>query len=1122
MTETQQLLKAYVKDKSDSAFQELVARYLNLVYSAAMRLLNGDAHAAQDVTQTVFLELARKARTFPSDIQLGGWLYRTACFAASNHRRGEQRRMAREQKAVEMNMLHDDSDHSWRQLSPHLDDALTKLTAEDRDAIVLRFFERQDFRAIGAALGIADTTAQKRVSRALDKLRGLFAEQGVRLSVAVLTGLLATHAVLAAPPNLVQTVASTVLQTVPKSKKLLATKAIIGGVGAFLVFVSFVAVQQSWLGNKGDGNFTTDAGNANVFHQTPAAKNPGSVSDVNSKGADGETKTINSKLAGNEPTNVLHLEILADDSGRRLANVPMEVVIEGKEYSRNKQVSDRLGNLHLPLPSRIEKLQITTQLENFADTRLLWEPSHGEIIPTNYVLRLQRPVKIGGRVEDEKGAPIAGAHISFGAEVDIYSDKRPESHEFGWIATTSDTKGRWEINRLASDMIRRLSGDAHHSNYVSVYLDVAELSSAEEALREQRYVFHLTGGVTLRGTVLDDEGRPLSGAAVYIGSVGDVARRKVFTDSNGKFALPGCRSGKEMFRKFQDEERNLPPFKDVVTAVATGFASRTVETTVEDDTAPLRIQLERPKTVRLRVVNERKEPVCDAWISLNTHGYNFGLGEKDKPIVPQVEFSYTTGTNGTVVWASAPSGELVFQVMADGYQTVGKVPVPADGQEHEVTLKKAARPLIISGTVKDANGRPIPRFRLILGWPETVNTNVIWSDLERHWLTFAGGVYRYEADEPLVMGMPDPGYVLKFEADGYVNSVSRTVAPDEGDVKLDVYMKPSPTLVVPVLLPNGDPAVGADVGLVTKASELRLIPGGFDRARNQSVGYLLRTDERGTFKWQPDDAVQRIMVAHQAGFGEASPEQLAAALPIQLAPWGRLEGTYFSGGKPVQGRQLLIELTNQNFLSVSYDLERRVRTDADGKFVFEKLPAGKHQLVRVAPETREGTTSYPMIPLQDVEIVSGQTKTVRVGDATSTVTVRIRFEGVSFPAKSHTFAVIGSRRDFPPGVPNDEASMRAYLETEEGKAFEKTLVSSRFEQRPDGSWSAERLPPGNYEMVVRVYDLTDLSGEGELPVVARGEAKLVIPEATLEHPNGETIDAGVIVVKPLVEASSQK
>src|SRR4051812_40385534 len=193
MTETQQLLDEYVQNGSEQAFAELLRRYIDLVYSVALRLLNGDSHRAQDVTQTVFIDLARKAHKLPPNVLLGGWLHRHTCFVASTLRRAESRRERREKIAREMN-IPQQTQVDLAQISPILDEALNELSADDRDAIVLRFFEQLDFRSVGQALGGTEEAARKRVTRALDKLQDQLKARGVSLSSLSLGAVLAAGA----------------------------------------------------------------------------------------------------------------------------------------------------------------------------------------------------------------------------------------------------------------------------------------------------------------------------------------------------------------------------------------------------------------------------------------------------------------------------------------------------------------------------------------------------------------------------------------------------------------------------------------------------------------------------------------------------------------------------------------------------------------------------------------------------------------------------------------------------------------------------------------------------------------------------------------------------------------
>ena len=208
MLEDEQLLRQYVADGSEAAFGELVARHVNLVFSAALRRAAGDTHLAQDVAQMVFGDLARKARFLPKQVVLAGWLHRATQYAAAQLLRTEHRRHAREQEAVAMNALESEPSPDWEQIRPALDAALDRLDRPERDALLLRYFEQRSLAEVGRALGSSEDAARKRVARALEKLRADLIRRGVTTTAGALCAALAANAVQAAPAGLAATLAS--------------------------------------------------------------------------------------------------------------------------------------------------------------------------------------------------------------------------------------------------------------------------------------------------------------------------------------------------------------------------------------------------------------------------------------------------------------------------------------------------------------------------------------------------------------------------------------------------------------------------------------------------------------------------------------------------------------------------------------------------------------------------------------------------------------------------------------------------------------------------------------------------------------------------------------------------
>lgn len=188
----------------------LVRRHVDFVHSAAMRMVC-DPHLAEDVTQAVFMALARDARPLADRAVLSGWLHRTTQNLAANVVRTAVRRRAREQEAAAMfQLLSDSSDSTWEQVAPHLDTALGELSDSDRDALLLRYFERKSAREMAQALGISAEAAQRRVTRAVERLRECFLRRGVTASAGGLATAMAAHAVQAAPVGLSASIATAV------------------------------------------------------------------------------------------------------------------------------------------------------------------------------------------------------------------------------------------------------------------------------------------------------------------------------------------------------------------------------------------------------------------------------------------------------------------------------------------------------------------------------------------------------------------------------------------------------------------------------------------------------------------------------------------------------------------------------------------------------------------------------------------------------------------------------------------------------------------------------------------------------------------------------------------------
>jgi RNA polymerase sigma factor (sigma-70 family) len=249
-----QLLRAYAESRSEAAFTELVRRHVDFTYSAALRMVR-DPHLAEDVTQGVFVALAKSAAQLTERPVLSGWLHRTAQNIAAQTVRTIERRRAREQEAAAMNeLLSAQSETSWQAIAPHLDAALGELDESDRDALLLRYFEKKSASEMAGVLGISAEAAQKRVSRAVERLREFFSKRNVTIGASGLVVLISANAVQAAPVGLIPvisaaalltgtavttstaiTVTKTIAMTTLQKTLITATVAILAGTGIYQV-----------------------------------------------------------------------------------------------------------------------------------------------------------------------------------------------------------------------------------------------------------------------------------------------------------------------------------------------------------------------------------------------------------------------------------------------------------------------------------------------------------------------------------------------------------------------------------------------------------------------------------------------------------------------------------------------------------------------------------------------------------------------------------------------------------------------------------------------------------------------------------------------------------------------
>jgi hypothetical protein len=345
---------------------------------------------------------------------------------------------------------------------------------------------------------------------------------------------------------------------------------------------------------------------------------------------------------------------------------------------------------------------------------------------------------------------------------------------------------------------------------------------------------------------------------------------------------------------------------------------------------------------------------------------------------------------------------------------------------------------------------------------------------------FESGSFRY------VDATPGSGSKFKFEADGYAPFVTRMVGPDEGEVSFDITLYPASATTITVVSPDGQLATNASIGLQIPGTYLLLMPGGF-LATWQARGLgtytnVFSTDQAGRFDVPQDDSITSVIAACPAGYVEATPATLAGDATMRLKPWGRIEGTLLSGGKPVVGRTL--NLAPGPVRTIGYLVE--VGTDENGHFAFTNVPPCQWYLfLQELPSPSKNVIGGSSARSQAVTVRSGETTTVPL--ALYPVIARL-----SWPAgveRQADWRVEGSIELIP--LPGELPDKRPLKETE------------------DGTWEAEDMPAGNYTVRFNVFSPTPESEEGKL--FWRADLPLVIPA---DLPGG-VVDAGELMLQPV-------
>jgi RNA polymerase sigma factor (sigma-70 family) len=970
-----ELLREYAGRASEDAFTQLVNRYVNMVYSAALRQA-GDTHAAEEIAQVVFIILARKAAAIRRDTILSGWLLRTTRFVALNARRREWHRRQTEQEAMNLNPNSSETSAAWNQIAPLLDEALVCLSQKDRDAIALRFFENKSFVEIGRVLGVNEDSAQKRVSRAVDKLRANFAKRGTTLPGALVVGAIATEAVKAAPAHLSAVAASAAF-----------SQAAAGGAISIMARTALAALDaariRAWsMSGLGAAVAVVMLSLAvNQYASRPAAP----ISVVSS--APVAAKAVVPAQPSNPvqpPAAVARVDAAPTNSGRLLLRVldsETAAPVPGVRLSQvwvnrwpnrltNVVSTDEHGEAVLDLdvtPVLHWNIRVEVYKDGYVPKYVSWGESQGDKIdeiPAEFTTKLTPGVTIGGVVRNEKGEPIPDVQIVYTVmgSAPGASHARERLTMMGHYHTeTTDSQGRWRCNHVPAQF-RMIVFDTSHPDYMPGRFGVAAsgmtnkgtIYLAESALLDQSAEMILRQGLVVGGTIVDESGNPVAGA-------------KVTRDRDWRDPLDNQETGADGRFRFG----NGSSAAMVVTVQAEGFAPRDMTIQPGAGSSGIPVALSKGAPLRVLVTSATGRPIADASIRFSVDEHN------------RERFAWRgkTDSDGILDWPSAPAGEQSYVVYASGYESQDALKWSPDGSQHLVRLHKSAGgethslPFRVSGTVVDADTRQaIDTFSVV-----SQNQFRRAGGIQPNGMVFAesvttgtGGKFSCNLDDDIV------GSVMEIRADGYLPVRLTNTMPPVAEAHFDVALKRGTGLAGTVQLPDGTLVARADVILQAEGGAYMRIPCELVANGSEST----ETDSAGRFVFQPRLGARKILVADKAGFAEVDVDQFMSSNVIVLQPWGRVAGTLNIGHRPGAGETVFLHSRiwrgsrpNEQPLGVTMD----TKTDADGHFVFEGVIPGELEVDHML-SFRDGKGGpSPLSQRTLINVAPGKTTQVMVG-----------------------------------------------------------------------------------------------------------------------------------------------
>jgi len=581
------------------------------------------------------------------------------------------------------------------------------------------------------------------------------------------------------------------------------------------------------------------------------------------------------------------------------------------------------------------------ELEGYVKRVLEWRKPQESSASKTYTLKLEEATSIRGKVTDDTGTPISDATIV----VTIPNAEQParngiDRNYVSYEAIKSDSEGNWVFKGAPKEFESVQLGVWSYRHVSGEFFQFQTFQSKEA--RDGSITLTLPRGVSIDGTVLDKDDKPLKGARVMYG--GQMASNKMdpqLTDDKGKF-----------FYTAQEGE------KVTLTVTASGHAPELATFQMDDQTHELTVYMAESQPMFGRIVGPNDEPIPFAWVFPDTWRGSRSL-----------ETRIQADKEGKFMWKDAPYDEVKCDIdgTSEGYVREERKLIASE-KEIVISLRKALR---VSGTVVDQEtGKAIEQFQVIRG--------VMWDAKKVQWernlsqKPSTGGKFSYTE------GWARPGFGIRIEAPGYLPEERSGFKLEEEQITFDFELMPAANVTWIVTDQAGSPVPKAKAYLTMEGQSLTIRNG----IVQNGTSIEATSNAEGIVEFPPQDRKYSIVILCDAGYAEIDNNRIEDSNKVQLLGWGKLSGTLLLNDKPAANEKISIRSKFQGMPMVRRSIE--LTTDAAGKFSFDRIPEGEIAVSRRTDiPLGNGAFRLNHTLTVKVEIIAGETATVTlVGDAT--------------------------------------------------------------------------------------------------------------------------------------------